>query len=371
VAESATQASGSRGGSATTVARPSQPDIYARVLAEADSLGVFRGRTGASERKVWDALLRKAPTLRGAFVHLDVSLRDLEIQTGASRNTIRGALTRLQTLGLIELSERSDGLRASSYIIHLTGLADRIARSGCGRLGTTEADSTDTHISSSPVSAYVCQLSPHVQESSPEHEVWFRKGLGDIGHRVYLALLAAEGPLSVTEVALRAGCCNRTASRKLKHLAEVGLADSGRNGRGWTVGLGSLEDAAAQVGVSGRRCAIRKSVENEREGWNAWRAFRGLELLPDRRTASERSVEPDALYGLKSPENVVSAPQRHSDDLRASAEILGANDAKKTELAVLRLPFPSCLESNPRLKTVHRGIGFRRYRTTGADRAAA
>ena len=195
-------------------------DLLARMNAQPRR---WAGKTGSQDRLVLLGLA--ARTLAAAAEVVQLSERDWASAAGLTRDVVNDRVKVLLQQGWITRAQRAAGPWAAMW---------RIATPGGGKQR------------SGAVFSPALQQGLHAELECARADIWHARSLGVLGLRVWQLL--ARGPMSVGELATRAGVCAATVRSKLRALQAVGLCNSA--GRAYQ-GRSRLARAAALAGVTG------------------------------------------------------------------------------------------------------------------------
>lgn len=267
-----------------------------------DEVGLFRGTAGATDRKVYGALCRIAATVEwrdGTCDTFTASVRELAEKVGVRKNTVSASLARLVEAGLVALVTPSADRRASEWrltdlsvlqnrykrplntpkVFKEQGSMYRLRNDPPPRNGLRDVDalppggSPGVSLATNPPGGHV-PLSQHLALDEDHHVIWERGALGPSAHRIWYVLNLQEGARNA-DICQATRLHASTVSRALRRLADVGLAS--QQGDQWFPEYRSLDEVAAEIGVSGKAEARRAAHEREREGYTHYRAVRLLE----------------------------------------------------------------------------------------------
>lgn len=230
--------------------RRQNPDpTLGQLSAQVEQLA-WAGRTGASDRAVYIAMIGKATEV--GSLEFRCSQRDLMQRSGlCARKTVQAALKRLEATKLIERNPGRERIAAP--------VPDKLPRFRF----TASWRLTTNHLSAmSPVGASPESLTNY---DSLRHDAFLNgSGLGKYAHRIWVALDASPGSRADD---LSAGLVlgRRTVEKHLATFHRFGLADHDDEGRWFCVNR-PLDGVAADLGNLGR--LQQQAAEQARERAN-------------------------------------------------------------------------------------------------------
>lgn len=217
------------------------------------------GRSGASERAVYIAMIGKATEV--GSLEFNCSQRDLMERSGlCARKTVQRALQRLASPGLIERITLSH----DQILSRLPDDPARFRWTSTWRLSTN-------HV---PASTHVGRPDDAVAEyASIRHDVFLNgSGLGKYAHRIWVALDASPGS-TARDLSSGLDIGYRTVKKHLESFHQFGLADADDEGR-WFGLSRPLDTVAADLGNLGRGALLVANSSRERVNYDTFQSRR-------------------------------------------------------------------------------------------------
>ena len=236
-------------------AKRKEPDPALGPLSAQVEQLAWIGRSGASERAVYIAMIGKATEV--GSLEFNCSQRDLMERAGlCGRKTVQAASKRLIARGLIErISLSHDQIRS-----RLPDDPARFRWTSTWRLNTN-------HV---PAATHVGRPDDAVAEyTSIRHDVFLNgSGLGKYAHRIWVALDASPGS-TARDLSSGLDIGYRTVRKHLETFHQFGLADADDEGR-WFGLSRPLDTVAADLGNLGRGALLVANNSRERANYDTF-----------------------------------------------------------------------------------------------------